>query len=198
MPAFRRLACGACLLACSAAPAGADWFVVPFTGATFGSETNYIDLDSATERTNVVYGVSGGFIGKGLLGVEVDVGLAPGFFERAGPELVTSSRVTTVMGSVIVTTPLSFSGEGLRPYVAGGLGWMHAASDDFSDVFTFRRDLLGLSVAGGATGYFTDRVGVRFDLRYMRNVTEAEPGSVGFGPTRLRLWRATVGLALRY
>ena len=187
-----------CLLASVPAPAVADWFIVPFTGATFGSQTNYVDLDAATQRTNVVYGASGGVLGRGILGVEVDAGLSPGFFQRAGPELVTSSRVTTLMGNLIVTTPLSFSREGLRPYVVGGLGWLHAASDDFSDVFTFRRDLLGVTVGGGATGYFTDTVGVRFDLRYMRNVTEPAPGSIGFGPTRLSLWRATIGLALHY
>ena len=187
-----------CLLACAPAPAAADWFLVPFTGATFGSETTYVDLDSATGRTNVVYGASGGFVGRGLLGLEIDVGVAPGFFERADPDLVTSSSVTTVMGNVMITTPLSFSGEGLRPYVVGGLGWMHASSNDFSDIFTFRRDLLGLTVGGGAIGYLTDRVGVRFDLRYMRNITEPDPGSVVFGPPRLRLWRASVGLAFRY
>jgi opacity protein-like surface antigen len=178
--------------------AAADWFVVPFTGASFGSQTNYIDLDSATERTNVVYGVSGGFIGQGIVGVEIDFCLAPGFFERADPALVTSSRVTTVMGNLVLAPPLSFTREGLRPYLVVGLGLMHAASDDFSDVFTFRRDLLGLTAGGGASGYFTDRVGVRFDVRYLRNVSEPEPGSVGFGPTRLSLWRASIGLALRY
>lgn len=198
MPTPRRLVALLVVLACAAAPAEADWFVVPFSGASFASETSYVDLDSATGRTNVNFGVSGGLVGRGFLGFEIDVGIAPGFFEGAGPQLVTSSAVTTVMGNVIVTTPRSFAGEGLRPYVVGGLGLLHAASDDFSDVFTFRRDLLGMTVGGGATGYFTDRVGVRFDLRYMRNVSEPEPGSVGFGPTRLRLWRASVGLALRY
>ena len=151
-----KLALLLCLLAsCTARPAAADWFFVPFSGATFGSETNYVDLDSAAGRTNVVFGVSAGVIGRGFLGLELDSGIAPGFFEREGSDLVTSSRVTTVMGNVIVTTPLSFSGEGLRPYVVGGLGLLHAASDDFSDVFTFRRDLLGMTVGGGATGYFT-------------------------------------------
>ena len=188
-----------CLLAvCAAAPASAEWFVVPFTGASFGSDTNYVDLDLAAGRTNVAFGVSGGYVGQGFLGVEVDVGATPGFFQRANPDLVTSSTVTSVMGNLVVTAPLSFTKESLRPYVVGGLGVLHASSDDLVEAYSFKRDLLGFTVGGGVTGYFTNTVGVRFDLRYMRHVNEDESPGVGLGPTRLSLWRASIGISLRY
>lgn len=188
-----------CLLAfVPVVPVSAEWFIVPFTGASFGSDTNYVDPDLAAGRTNVAFGVSAGLLGAGLFGVEVDIGTTPGFFERANPELVTSSNVTTVMGNLIIAAPLSFTRESLRPYLVTGLGMLHASLDDFSEVYSFKRDLLGFTVGGGATGYFTNSVGVRFDLRYMRHVNEDESPGVGFGPTRLSLWRASVGVALRY
>ena len=188
-----------CLLGLApAAPVSAEWFIVPFTGASFGSDTNYVDPDLAAGRTNVAFGVSAGLIGPGFFGFEVDIGTTPGFFERASPELVTSSNVTTVMGTVILAAPLSFTRESLRPYVVTGLGMLHASLDDFSEVYSFKRDLLGFTIGGGATGYFTNSVGVRFDLRYMRHVNEDESPGVGIGPTRLSLWRASIGIALRY
>jgi opacity protein-like surface antigen len=187
-----------CLLAFAApTPVWAEWFIVPFTGRSFGGETNYVDLDQASERPNVSFGVSGGFVGSGFVGVEVDVATQPGFFQRAVPNLVTSSSVTTVMGNLIVTTPLSLTQESLRPYLVAGLGLLHASNDDLAETFTFQRDLLGFTLGGGVTGYFTDSVGVRLDLRYMRHVNEDESPGVGLGPTRLGLWRVSIGITLR-
>jgi opacity protein-like surface antigen len=188
-----------CLLGFApAAPAGAEWFIVPFTGASFGSDTNYVDLDLAAGRTNVAFGVSAGLLGPGFLGVEVDIGTTPGFFERESPELVTSSSVTTIMGNLIITAPLSITRESLRPYLVAGMGLLHSSSDDLAEALSFKRDLLGFTVGGGVTGYFNNSVGVRLDLRYLRHVNEDESPGVGLGPTRLSLWRASVGIALRY
>ena len=55
----------------------------------------------------------------------------PGFFQNSsGTGLVIGSRVTTLTGSVIVALPLSVTHESLRPYAVGGLGVLHATSED--------------------------------------------------------------------
>jgi hypothetical protein len=186
------------LLSCWPATAAADWLITPFFGVTFGADTSFVDLEEATDRRKSTFGVAGAVLGEGIVGVEVEFARTPRFFERGSGAFVSDSNVTTLMGSLVVTTPLSVTRESLRPYVVGGLGLMHAASDDLADIFTFESDVLGMSVGGGALGFFGDTVGVRLDLRYFRNVTEGSGAGIEFGPTRLRYWRGSVGLTLRY
>jgi hypothetical protein len=178
------------------APASADLFLTPFYGVTFGTNTSLLDLESATGRTKQVFGGSVSLMGAGLLGVEADVGYVPGFFSRGERDpLVASSRLFTLTGSVVIATPLSWTRESLRPYVVGGIGLMRASANDLADVVQVD-NLLAIDVGGGVTGFFNERTGVRFELRYFSSVGEPE-GSSSFGTARLSQWRASVGLVLR-
>jgi hypothetical protein len=61
---------------------------------------------------------------------------------------------------------------------------------------------MGMNVGGGAVGFLTDRTGVRFDLRYFKNVRgidleeRGEPISVG--PVQLRFWTLSFGVVIKH
>ena len=59
-----------------------------------------------------------------------------------------------------------------------------------------------IDVGGGATGFFNERVGVSWDLRYFRSVGGEETGdpliTTDGLAKQLSFWRANMALVLRY
>ena len=54
-----------------------------------------------------------------------------------------------------------------------------------------------ITFGGGAIGFLSNTVGVRFDLRYLQSLGEGDDLIAGEGP-RVHLWRGSVSLVLRY
>lgn len=181
------------------ASAAADWLLTPYVGLKFAGDTNFVDLEKAAGETSLMFGGSAGLLGEGALGVEVDFGYSPRFFQRADRGgLVLRSNVTTLTGNLIVAAPLRWTRQSLRPYLVGGLGLMHAGIDDVLGVFRVNSNLLGLDVGGGVIGFVSDRTGVRLEIRHFKNLNQQGDEGVGFGATRLSFWRASAGVVLRY
>jgi hypothetical protein len=181
------------------APARADWLLIPFAGVRFGGTTALLDLESAAGERSYALGVSVAAIGGGVLGVEGDVGLVPGFFQRddhPGPS-ITSSSVTSVSGNIVLMLPLSVTRESLRPYVVVGAGLLRARSVDQVDVFPIRSTMPAITLGVGAMGYFSDDTGVRFDVRLHRSLGQGDDELERPGH-RLRFWRATLGIIRRF
>lgn len=194
----RRLSVALLLLCASPAPAQADWLITPFIGTSFGAETTFLVFDAGAGR-KLMFGGSVALLGSGILGIEADVGHIPGFFQGDDPRgLVLSSRVTTVGGNVIVAAPLAVTRESLRPYVVGGLGLLQARTRNAADLFPVDRNLMGLTLGGGALGLLTDRTGLRFDIRHIRAISGPDNPFDRPGTSRLRFWRATAGVTIRY
>jgi hypothetical protein len=158
------------LVLAAAAPARADWYAIPGLGLSFGGGTNLLDLDSASRGTRLVVQGSLLWLGDGWLGLDAEVAHVSGFFENEPGErlLITDSSVLTATGSVVITLPLQTTRHSLRPYAIGGFGLIRVSIRDFLDAFTGTENLMGLRVGGGATGFLTDTVGVRFDLSHFR------------------------------
>lgn len=192
----RRLSVALLLLCAPTATARADWLFTPFIGTSFGAETSFLVFEGAGRK--LTFGGSVALLGSGILGIEADVGHTPGFFQGDDPSgLVLSSRVTTVSGNVIVAAPLAVTRESLRPYVVAGLGLMQARTKNAADLFPVDRNLLGLTVGGGALGFLTERTGLRFDIRHIRAISGTTNPFVP-GVARLSFWRATAGVTIRY
>jgi hypothetical protein len=185
------------MLSAAAAPAEADWFVVPFIGVKLAGATSFVDLEQGASNTKVTFGAAAGVLGDGLLGTEVDFGYSPRFFERSSGSLVARSQVLTLMGNVIIAAPRDITGYSLRPFVSAGGGLMHVRIDDVANVFRVNSNLLGINVGGGAIGALTHRASIRFDARYLRSISSDDELSVGGGPARLSFWRAAVGITVR-
>ena len=186
------------LLGTQPATAHADWLITPFLGTSFAGETNLLIFEEGSGR-KLTLGASVAFLTDGILGLEVDVGHTPGFFEGDDPlGLVLTSRVTTVSGNVIVAAPLALTRESLRPYLVGGLGLLEARSKHAAGFLPVEQDLLGLSVGAGAIGFVTERTGLRFDVRHVKAISGVDGPFARPGVSRLSFWRATVGITLRY
>lgn len=203
MKSFRRLSTlpiVMLLLALTPVPAHAqDWLVVPFLGITFGGSSSlFEDLERGAGETSTSIGGSVMWLGRGVFGAEGDFGYVPGFFERGDQEIArTGSYVTSFTGSAVLALPLSITRESLRPYVVAGLGVMHAEAKDALDVFFIRSTMSALVLGGGAMGFFTTNVGVRFDMRHLRSLGQGDELVVREGP-RVAFWRGSIGLILRY
>jgi hypothetical protein len=176
-----------------------NFLIVPFLGATFAGDSSFLaDLEQGASESASALGASFMVLGPGWVGVEGDFGWVPGFFERGDrPLVVPGSYVIGLTGNVVLTLPLSMTRESLRPYFVGGGGFMHAEAREQLSVFTIRSTMPAVTIGGGAIGFLSDTVGVRFDLRYQRSLGEGDEVVVSGGP-RVKFWRLGIGLVLRY
>ena len=177
--------------------ASADWFITPFLGIKFASSTSIVDLELGASNPKMTLGVSTTILTDKVLGIEGELGYSPRFFERSsGGNLIARSNVTTLFGNVVFAVPRAITRDSLRPYAIAGLGLIHVGIDDTVGLFPVDTNLVGIGLGGGAVGRLTNRTGVRFEVRHIRNLMPPKEVGLGFGPIEIKYWRATVGVAL--
>lgn len=203
------LALCALLIAGSPRGASADWLFTPLVGLTFKGDTTLIDLgtsdfEPASSKVHWNFGGAVTWLGNGPLGVEGLFVYTPGFFESGEINVLQSSRTMALMGNLVLAAPRGWNEYGLRPYVSGGFGLLHASGKDLDEVELFAKpvNLWGYNIGGGAVGFLSDRVGLRFDLRYFSEVQpKDDPEIVGifsFAPVELSYWTTSIGVVIRY
>ena len=189
------------------ATASADWQLTPFLGLTFKGDTTLLDFEQATTKVHWSFGASVAFIGSGPVGAEGLVSYTPGFFQQDNPPLgdngespvrLAESRTLAIMGNVMLTTPRNWNEYGLRPFVSGGIGMLRATAIDELEFAPVDSTVLGYNIGGGAVGFLTDRVGLRFDVRYFSNLKPSDDPEVAIGRVHLSYWNANVGVVLKY
>ena len=168
------------------ASARADVLLTPYAGVNFGGGT--ID-----KRANV--GGSLLWLGSRGLGVEVDFGFIPDFFERTDTTIdYPTNNVTTLMGNVVVGR----SGSGIQPYVVAGAGLLRSnvgSVGEFFDDVTIENSL-GVN-AGAGVRMGGGRFSVRSDVRYFRALGDVDIALQDV-LADFSFWRATVGLAIGF
>lgn len=195
MPRVLALCC--LLLLSFARSAGAEWHFTPMAGATFLGSTSLVDLELATDKRHWNVGGAVTLVGSGILGAEVVTIWTPGFFENDDAvQLVERSRIVSAMGNVVLTTPRRWTEYGLRPFVSGGLGLLHASVED-PGLFPVNSNLAGFNIGGGAVGFLTARTGLRFDIRYHSTLNSTDEGPISIGDVHLRYMTASVGIVFR-
>jgi hypothetical protein len=185
--------------------ASAEWHLTPLLGLTFQGDTNIFDPQNAVGNVHWNFGGALTVLGAGPLGVEALVVYTPSFFQAdqeegddVPPVTITGSRSVVIMGNVVLAAPRSWNEYGLRPFLSGGLGLLHASASDARDLLPVRTNLLGYNIGGGAVGFLTARTGLRFDLRYFSNLMEPDDPEIAIGPVQLSYWTASVGVVFRY
>jgi opacity protein-like surface antigen len=194
-----RVLLAAVLVILTPAAARADLFAVPFMGVKFGGGTSIFDLEFASGKKKFSMGAALMQIDDGLIGFEGSFGYIPGYLEADDapqPIYLPGSLLIDFAGSVIVTLPPQFTGGGLRPYAAVGVGLAHVQAEDSLHTFQIRRTVPTGSLGGGAMGLISNNVGLRFDYRYTRSLL-TDDGSLATVGRRVSFSRITVGLCIR-
>lgn len=179
--------------------ASAEWILTPFIGASFatGTDVDDVEFDSLIDGSKMTYGGTLTWLGGGVLGFEADFGYSPEFFEGDDDDVdfIDSSNYSSLMANVVLSAPAG----AFRPYGTAGVGLINTRIDDVDDIFEVERNALGFNVGGGVMAFFTDRVGIRGDLRYFRQMSESdEDDEVDFDLGAFRFWRGTVGASFRF
>jgi len=180
--------------------AAADNQVRFFFGGTFGGSTSIFEPDHAIGKLHKSVGASIVSLGN-IFGVDAEVADSPGFFQNSdSANLVLSSRVTTVTGSVVVAAPRSKTEYGIRPYLVGGGGVMRYRIGTYFNVADQTRIVPTFTVGVGAVGFLTNRVGVSWELRRFESLsrTAEDSGLTINGNVRLSFWRAHMAFVYRY
>ena len=199
------------LVVTAAAPAkaSADWLLTPYIGYNFGGSATFNDAIGDVEdefEKRAGFGASLAYMGAGAFGFELDLGYTPNFFqstEGSGDFDYGDNNLTTLMANVIVGIPIGgTSGTGIRPYAAGGIGIMRSHIGDAEDLLgDLDTSDLGFNLGGGVSGFFTDKVGLRGDIRYFRQLRESsvdEDDVLGVTVGDLKFWRGSLGVVFRF
>jgi opacity protein-like surface antigen len=184
----------ALLVAVLPTPAGADWLFTPSLGSTFGTGDN--------GREHFTYGTAIGWMGAGVLGWEADFSFTPEFFEGNDNDFdfEGGSNVVTAMGNAIIGVPIGGQRDaGFRPYLTAGLGMLQAEARDADDLFHVDNSEFGFDIGAGAFGFFSDHVGIRGDVRYLRSfVDPEEDNEFDIDVGTFSYWRGVGGLTFRW
>ena len=178
------------------AVAWAEWQFKPFIGTTLAGESTYVLTEDAATERHLVIGGSVLWLGN-VLGVEGEIARVPGFFQSDDEIFALSGGLTTLLGSVVVAVPRRYTEYSLRPYLTAGGGWVRVGMSQQEDQFNVNRTLPAVVFGGGATGFLTDRVGLNWDLRYLRTVGGEDDTGLTIGRERVSYWRASMGVAVR-
>jgi hypothetical protein len=200
---FRAVAACCLVLLGAPATATAQWHVTPSLGITFGGNTTLVDPDNATGDVHPAVGISGMWLSKGIFGAEGLATLTPGFFQTGDGRFIDSSRATALMGNLVVTAPRKYTEYFLRPFVSGGFGMLRVTENDraglATSVIDLKANLAAFNIGGGAIGFLSQSVGVRFELRYFSTLHDTErPLGEALGEARLRYMVTSAGLVFRF
>ena len=193
--------------AAAPARASADWLFTPFIGMNWGASVTFDDefgdFDDEFEKRGT-YGASLAWMGAGIAGFELDFGYTPNFFELTeGSDDFDygDNNLTTLMGNLTLGVPIGGqTGIGFRPYASGGVGIIRSRIDDPVDLFEVDSTDWGFNAGAGITGFFSDNIGIRGDVRYFRALRDIEVEDVDLDIRLggLRFWRGSVGITFRF
>lgn len=190
------LALGGVIVLGFTSTAQAEWHFTPMVGFTMFGNTSLFDREFATGKRHGHVGGSVALLGSGIFGAEVLTIWTPNFFEHGDLDLVKSGRTIAGMANVVVTTPRRWTEYGLRPFVSGGFGLMHASVT--ADALPIDVNTPGFNIGGGAVGFLSERTGLRFDFRYHGTLNQLnDEDAPSIGPVHLRYVTASIGIVFR-
>jgi outer membrane protein W len=188
--------------------ASADWVLTPFVGWNFGGSADVSGNGGLSVKNQFAhkanFGVSAAYMGKGIIGGEVDFGYSPNFYENTtatGFQFANSNNVTTLTGNVIIGIPAGSSHAAqIRPYAVGGVGLIRSRVGDAAGLFDVSsKDDFGFDLGAGVMGFFNENVGLRGDVRYFRTFTGAPSNSAtGLAIGNFQFWRASAGVTFKF
>jgi opacity protein-like surface antigen len=182
-----------CLLA-APLPARADGLITPFIGSDFGGDAGNCAELVPCDSSQLSYGLGLGFMVGGVVGFEGEFAYAPHFFGDVSGR--PDSSLLTVLANVIAGVPIG----AVRPYVVGGIGVIHTnvSQSTLSLTQTLSNNSVALDVGGGLMILFSQHVGVRGDLRYVRTLSDVKFSDLGLTDKQLQWARGSFGVVFRF
>ena len=154
-----------------------------------------VALGGATDRNRGTYGASLGFLSHDVFGFEVEFATTPEFFGNAREDVFTDNNVVTLMGSFLVASPAG----PVRIYGALGAGLLKTRLADPDRLLSIDSNDFGINVGGGIMGFFGEHVGLRADVRYFRDLQDADPdGEFDLDFGNVDYWRAVGGITFKF
>ncbi len=154
-----------------------------------------VALGGATDRNRGTYGVSLGFLGHGVLGFEVEFATTPEFFGNGREDVFTDNNVVTLMGSFLVALPAG----PVRIYGAAGAGLFKTRLADPDRLLNLDSNDFGVNVGGGVLVSPSAHFALRADVRYFRDLKDADPdGQFDLNLGNVDYWRVVGGLTLKF
>ena len=182
----------AAAVAVASAPAlaHAEGYISPWVSANAGS---------SWDNGRAGFGLNAGGMGAGIIGGELDFGWTPSFFGTKSD--FGNNSVIDLMGNVIIGVPIGGThGAGVRPYVVGGVGLVRTQIDGGTIAkVSSSNNMFGWDAGAGVMGFFSDHVGLRGDVRYLRATSDltTHVDSIDLNGDKLHYWRATIGVTFR-
>ena len=179
----------------AAVPARADGFITPYLGYNFGGDSANCQTLTNCEEKHANFGVSLGSA-SGAFGLEEDLGYAKNFFASVpGAENNVFVAMTNLMAGV-------FAGP-VQPFVLAGVGLIRThVSLDPTSTGASTNNAFGYDLGGGVSGFFSQHLGIRGDLRHFhtfQDVAILRVGPINLVPNeKLDFWRASIGLSLKF
>ena len=155
-----------------------DGYIAPWFG-----KISLSDSDDDQAPSKKAFGVSFGFWQRGILGAEIDLGMANKFFEDGA---IGTSKLLTLTANAIIGPWINFTdNQALRPYVVLGGGLARSTFKDFLVLGNTSENRGVITIGGGAHLYLAKAFGIRVDYRILKDFGSKEdtPDSSDFGLT---------------
>ena len=187
------------LVAITFAPvsARADTMLIPFFGVNFGGDSGK-EFSEGFDTSQFNYGLSIGFMGGGVFGVEGDFGYSPDFYGKTD---LGGSNLFTATGNLLIGIPFGGQqGFGIRPYGLVGAGLLRSKSDFGTGVAEIDENNVTWSAGGGLFLFFGSSAGLRFDVRYFRTFDDLEIVGIPIAqsPGKVDFTRGSLGFVFRF
>ena len=176
----------------------ADGYFVPFVGANFGGDVGRPLNTALRDRNRVAVGATLGVMGGGVFGVELDVSYTSNFYPTLADD--DEGNLVTFVPALVLGVPLGGQrGPGIRPFVLAGAGLVRR-NFDAGTLGSLSQNDLAYTLGGGVMGFFTDHIGIRGDIRYLRNfrVDDLDLTNIDFERGTFNFSRASAGIIFRF
>jgi hypothetical protein len=171
---------------CAARAGAAQVVITPSLSLNLHTTAGFVDLDDVPSQRHIGFGVAVSRVTRHWLGVEGGVALTPSAF--SGGDLVTSSSLLTMTGSVLALVPERWR---LRPYLSVGLGVARIRSVDVAHLFTIDSTHATANAGVGTWVWVGPQVGFRAGLAFLRTFDAVELET-------FETWQPSMGLAIRF
>jgi opacity protein-like surface antigen len=176
----------------------ADGYFVPFVGANFGGDVGRPLNTAVRDRNRAAIGATLGAMGGGVFGIELDISYTRNFYPP--PMSGDDGNLVTFVPALVLGVPLGGqSGPGVRPFVLAGAGLVRRNFDAGSIGDVSQNDL-AYTLGGGVMAFFADHIGIRGDIRYIRNFRVDDISLTGANLERgtFNFSRASAGIVFRF